>query len=873
MRLSRAVGGALSLLLLSSAAAAQEWRSQAAHLGTTARVLLIGTRPEDEDNGLMVWLSLERHVETTYLSLTRGESGINAIGSEHQTPLAVVRTAELLEERKRDGAHQYFTRAYDFGPTDADSTVNAAWPHDVLLADVVSIVRAFRPNVIIALTHADDRDATRRITARVTAEAFALAGDTARMPRRLTSHLPAWRVDRLFTRVDRQPVGDATGIAIDIGEFDRARGRSYAELGAEVRQLQRTQGRPAAPALGAHLRWLRLDSTRTGRDPTLFGAVDTSLARFAEELPHDAHPQLDTLRALIAAAAAVATNGTSDSLAATLARVIRRTSDVRLTLPCDDLAGVPLCDAAMGDLAVSLNRIHDVATHAMLDAASVVVDGTVARELVAAGDSVMATVTIYNGGDQPVTVRRIAVGTEAHLTTVLHDAAIVVPPDQTAHWTTPLHVVSPNYHWWQMNGLQDGTYLHALHGPIVPQLIGGEDRIRLSSAEATLVVGDVDVPVIAAPLVYRSVLTLRDDARHPLAAVPPTSVLLDRTAEYERAGLKIDRLFRVYVASAQSAANTLSVTLRLPRGLSTDSMTRIVTLPPFGSRNVFFRLRGVLHAGSDTIFATARSVPSGIVSQGRSTTRLDAPRDVFTGIVTHDYPHIPSQQFVRFANDRLEAVDARAPARLSVLYVKGTEDVQRLLADLQLKVQTLDPARVSAIDLSGFTTVLIGRGALAEGALDGALPALQSFLRRGGTIVVVAGGSEVARSGLFPYAITFDSNPGVIRDPATPLRAMDVHASLLRWPNAIGAADFEGWMGTRAAGLPNGFDSRYDSPLSIGAAADTATSGALLIARVGRGVIVYTGLSIDEQLTAIHPGAARLIINLLSAGLASHPTN
>jgi hypothetical protein len=95
----------------------------------------------------------------------------------------------------------------------------------------------------------------------------------------------------------------------------------------------------------------------------------------------------------------------------------------------------------------------------------------------------------------------------------------------------------------------------------------------------------------------------------------------------------------------------------------------------------------------------------------------------------------------------------------------------------------------------------------------------------------------------------------------------------LRWPNVIGAADFEGWTATRAAGLPNGFDSRYDSPLSIGAGKDAATSGALLIAHVGRGVVVYTGLSVDEQLTAIHRGAARLMINLLSAGLASHPTN
>ena len=74
-------------------ARAQQWREKAAHIGTTARVLIVGTRPEDEDNALIAWLSLGRHVETAYLSVTRGEAGVNLIGSERDAPLAVVRTA------------------------------------------------------------------------------------------------------------------------------------------------------------------------------------------------------------------------------------------------------------------------------------------------------------------------------------------------------------------------------------------------------------------------------------------------------------------------------------------------------------------------------------------------------------------------------------------------------------------------------------------------------------------------------------------------------------------------------------------------------------------------------------------------------------
>ena len=73
--------------------------------------------------------------------------------------------------------------------------------------------------------------------------------------------------------------------------------------------------------------------------------------------------------------------------------------------------------------------------------------------------------------------------------------------------------------------------------------------------------------------------------------MPGTSVLLERTEEYERAGLPIDRLFRVYVWSARSTPDTLVVMLEVPPGLKADSSKRVVALPAFGGRDVFFRLR------------------------------------------------------------------------------------------------------------------------------------------------------------------------------------------------------------------------------------------------------------------------------------------
>ena len=42
-------------------------------LGVNTRVLMIGAHPDDEDTQVIAWLSRGRHVETAYLSLTRGD--------------------------------------------------------------------------------------------------------------------------------------------------------------------------------------------------------------------------------------------------------------------------------------------------------------------------------------------------------------------------------------------------------------------------------------------------------------------------------------------------------------------------------------------------------------------------------------------------------------------------------------------------------------------------------------------------------------------------------------------------------------------------------------------------------------------------------
>jgi len=879
-------GAVLLALFAPTIAAAQAWRQAATGIGTTPRVLIIGAHPEDEDNAVIAWLSLGRHVETAYLSLTRGEAGQNVAGTEHGSSLGVVRTAELLAERERDGAHQYFTRAYDFGFTKLDSVVDTGWPRDSLLRDVVSVVRAFRPHVIIAqFADSSDANAAHRIVARLAREAFALAGDSVRLPSGATQLLPPWTPSRLLTRVDSSG-GQPGSVEIDVGEFDRTTGRTYAEMGVEIRRQQRTQPPVAAPSLGKTLRLFRIEASRTeGHDSTFFGGIDTSLARFRGQVPAGTQASLDTLAESLTAIRGRAANGDADTLAAALALVVARSNRLLGLLNCTSIDGVPGCGGGAGDMAVSLGTINDRASRALMAAANIVIEGTVDHDFVAAGDSVPFTVTVFNGGKLPLTLKELSATSRTANVSFVHTPPmlprdsvphplIALPSDSMLHWSARIGVNAIDFHWWQFNGLIDKTWFHSIavprFHPVIAQLISGEDRIPTSGVDATVTIAGVDVRLIETPLVLRAPGTVRGDNRRPVTGVPSISLLMDHIAEYERAGLPIDRLYRVYLSSAQNTPDTAVVWITPPVGLKPDSVKRTIVLPPLGSANVFFRLRGILKPGQDSMTVVAKVQTKIVPKKGGPP--VTVVRQLQLGAITRDYPHIPSQLYLRASAERFEIVDLHVPSRLKIAYVKGTDDVTQPLGQLQISLHTLEPSILPIIDLSGFSTILIGAGAFEDGALTGAVPALRDFMRKGGTVVVLPGGQEIANSGILPYPIVFDSIPARIADPNGEVHAVNAKASVLAWPNMITGEDFQSWNGERARGVPMGYDLRYRTVLSMNDPGQAPTPATILIAPMGKGLVIYTSLSLDKQLAAVNPGAARLFVNLLSAGLEAGAT-
>src|SRR5947199_1148726 len=193
-------------------------------------VLYVAAHPDDENTALIAYFARGRGYRTAYLSLTRGDGGQNEIGPEFDEKLGVARTQELLAARKIDGGRQFFTRAIDFGFSKTPEETLRIWDHDQVLADVVRIIRTFRPDVIVTrfpVPPGSGGHGHHTASAMLAVEAFKVSGDPKAFPDQLTEGLKPWQPKRVLWNGGGGRGGAAAGgatVRVDIGGIDRLTG-------------------------------------------------------------------------------------------------------------------------------------------------------------------------------------------------------------------------------------------------------------------------------------------------------------------------------------------------------------------------------------------------------------------------------------------------------------------------------------------------------------------------------------------------------------------------------------------------------------------------------------------------------------------------
>ena len=832
-------------------------------VGVNTRALMIGAHPDDEDTYLIAWLSRGRHVSTGYLSLTRGDGGQNVIGNELGEALGVLRTEELLAARRIDGALQYFTRAYDFGFSKDTTDTYAHWQKDTILGDIVRVVRAFRPHVILAVFSGTPRDGHghHQVSALLAREAYEISGDTLRYP--AAGFGAPWTPLKLY-RVARGSAEEGT-LGVDVGEYSPLRGESYGEIAGRSRSQHKSQGFGALERKGPIMNYVRREASRVNdatpapSERSMFDGIDTTWARLASRVADPgARALLDSLPALFRAVRAAFDPMAPERVIAPLERA---SAFVRSICPN---AAVNLCARHEVDGRAIRRVVLDPDLDASLETARIRIQSALrlASGVTMEANSVEAwplntpmpvLTTIYNRGRDTIALSGGLVSGSSGGVSMTR----IIPPGGVFRDTLIGRVDSVTQPWWLAAGRSDRGAMFAMPastnregGTFYPGVSYGVD---LGGSRMGTLTNLVE------PITFRFADDVRGEVERPVAAVPAISVSIDQQAQYAPANRDVDRVLRVTLRSVDPEPDTATVVLRLPEGLRADSVRRIVAFTRYDeTRELTFRVRGRLAPGVHTIAAVAMV--------GRDTFDL--------GYQIIDYDHIRRRRAYRRSRVAITALDVQVPSALRVAYVPGVSDnVAPALQQLGIPVTVIAPRDIAGADLSRYTAVVVGpRAYETNPALATASQKLLDFARAGGTLVVQYGQYEMTRPGIMPYPITINRPHDRVTREDAPVTILDERAPVLRGPNRISQQDFTGWVQERSLYMPRTFDERYTPVIALSDPGEPLNRGAILVAPVGRGTYVYTTLAFFRQLPAGVPGAARLFVNLISAGLAGSTT-
>ncbi len=835
-------------------------------VGVAGRVLSVTAHPDDEHNGVLVRLSRGLGLRTALLSVTRGEGGQNAIGPELFDALGVLRTGELMALHRYDGAEQYFGRAYEFGYSFSVEETFAKWGREETLGDIVRVVRAFRPDVILSLPlEGEGGGQHHQAVGRLTREAFRAAADPARFPEQLGDGLRPWQARKIYVGgVGGSGEVPGTAVRVPTGVYDPVLGQTWQQLGSRARAMHRCQGagQLVAEPGPAEAAYSRLDAEPAVSSPEsdLLDGIDTSLqglGRFAPGLGGDLEALQARADAARAAFDAQAPERAVPALAEALAavRALAARLDGRL--------------AEASALAEVRERLRD--EDADVEAALALAQGLVLEAraddgLVTPGQELGVAVSLASGASLPVGVEAIELDAPAGWTVVRQEAAAGALPGGTVRRARFAVTVAgdarPTQPYWRREKDRDRNELLVPADetrPWSPPTLVARARCRVAGVETTL----------RTPVAWRyEGPFVGGERRYEVQVVPALSVRVSpETTAVPLASSRRPIEVRVFARSLAREAGNADVRLEAPPGWSIEPRSAVLRFSYEGEEaGTRFRVKppADLRAGVFAVRAVA-------VREGR---------EYREGVQVVEYDHVERRPLLRPAETRLLALDLRALPGASVGYVMGSGDaLADAVREMGVPLTLLSADDLLFGDLSRFTTIVTGiRAYETRPDLRSSHGRLLGWVEAGGHLVVqynrdafnrLAPGAPAPRADApspyvpLPAVVTAER----ISDETASLRVLVPGHPLLTAPNRIGPSDWEGWVQERGIQLLAARDPGYAELL---AATDPfpynpgEKRGLLVEAKLGRGTWTYVGLALFRQVPAGVPGGWRLLANLVS---------
>jgi LmbE family N-acetylglucosaminyl deacetylase len=806
-------------------------------LGVVAGVMHTIAHPDDENAGLLAWLSHGQHARTILLTATRGEGGQNQVGTEKGEALGILRSGELISACRYYGAEPRFASAYDFGYSKSPRETLRSWGHDAILGEFVRAIRVERPDIIISRFAGipEDGHGHHQAIGQVTIEAFQAAADPSRFPEQVRKGIRPWRVKKLYLdgRSGRAEIpGDLPRISVNLGETDPYSGLTWDEMGIKGMNQHISQGmaskQPDQGPVETSLHLLDRVPETPRQETDLFDGLDTSITGIANRIGVSA-TEIPALTRKLQQAQKAASNALTSfdpkDHRDAIKHVCAGLKKLQELIEGVDTLG--LTPESAEELLFYLRWKEQDFTRTLKEALNLHLWVDPRPSAVwAAGSVYFIKIHYSNDGPMPVKMEEIRLQVPpgwkvdkppVELITKDHavlDYVVSVPYD--AEYTE--RDISTVLNAVVSVSVNDVTLEFRQCDPVLENKPSREENF-----------GDVQVvPLISLKISPDMIIIIPDDAQHNLR-------------------------FTVNVSSHIGTTVSLPVKLQVPPGWHVEP------------ESATFNCRYKDNVDNVEFCVTIPDEPQSSPSFVRATSTFgDLTFDRYFQAV--DYPHVRKCHYFRPAESKIQFIDMKLPKGLRVGYILGLQDeIPDYLRVLGINCDLLEDAELETGDLASYDVIIAGvRAYLARGDLRANNHRLLEYVENGGVYIVQYNKVDDWKPENFlPYPAEMVRNER-ITDEKAPMKILQLDHPVFNRPNRITPADFDGWVQERGLYFLTGWDDRFTPLLSGSDPGEEPLKGGLLVAEYGKGLFIYTGLSWFRQLPAGVPGAYRLFANLLS---------
>jgi len=782
-------------------------------LNVLGTVMYVAAHPDDENTRLLSYLVHHDHVKTIYLSLTRGDGGQNILGDEQGSVLGLIRTHELMEARRIDGAEQLFTHVIDFGYTKSPEETFKFWDRKQLDKDVMAAVEYYKPDVIICRfpTTGEGGHGQHTVSA-------IIAGDVYRQLQERKEKAPKdagiWLPTRLLFNSFRFGDNNTTSedqFKLPINQYDPLLGEGYGEMAGRSRSVHKSQGAGTPQTTGVsndYFKWLAGKPVRN----SLYDDVDLSWNRVGR-------PEIgEQLQQIIDAFDFRNPSASIPQLAAVREEIL---------LVKDDFWREK-----------KLKELNEI----IVSCAGIMVEALTDQQENIEGATIPVKINVIARGTAPVSVssvgfRALVEGGKSPEGTLVSDSLYQLP--FTIKLNNPESLTEP---YWLEYGAAHAAYQYD------SAYAGLPEAVNRMAAQVSFLVGGVPC-TLSAPISYKKLDPVKGDVVQRLRIVPGVSV-----EPYQN--------LLIYETGKEKR-----VWVRLKANKTVEKPELQVV---YKGKKVYAAALPGLTKGEDTLFSFNIDTKA-FANASEGDYIMIAVKD---GEKLYDkaqhlvqYPHLPDLQY--FTASWMKLVKKNWQAAVSkVGYIEGAGDnVDNILSLTELNVEQVPAGDLgNAQHLQKYQAIMLGVRALNTRKDAAALmPVLMKYVEDGGTLLVqynTNGNLQTSQYGPYPFTISRDR----VTEEDAAVTFTDTTAALLSFPNKITQDDFKGWVQERGIYFPTGFEQHYKSLFSMHDVNEKPLDGAVIYTPYGKGQYIYTSLVFFRQLPAGNVGSMRLLMNLLSAG-------